>query len=273
MNGRKQSKQTSNNNNNRNNQQNNQNRSQGQSSNTTRGQNGNNNNQQQKSSSASYSNSKNNTNSQAQNNNNNQNNQRSNANNQSRNKNVSSANNIDQAKSNQAMPRNNQTPKPSTNNNFVAPVPKQAWSNIVPSSNVPNGNNQSLANKVTTTENVLGTGSLAQEQVTNGHNNEVYDTVTPKEIEKEKDKSSDIHLPVEDLTLNQQIDLFPPKPKQRFGLGREITVETNHFMIPFLKKNDLDNMMLPDNMMIRQYDVTIKDQKSSRCVESTNLGM
>jgi hypothetical protein len=105
-----------------------------------------------------------------------------------------------------------------------------------------------------------------QEQVTNGHNNEVDDTVTPKELENEKKvKSSDVNLPVEGLALNQQIESFPPKPKQRFSLDKVITVETNHFMIPFLKQNDLVN--------IRQYDVTIKDQKSSRLVESTNLGM
>lgn len=185
-----------------------------------------------------------------------------------RNRNVSSANSTYQAKSDQVTPRNNQNPKPSTNNNCVAPVPKQAWSNTVPSSNVPNGNNHSLANKVTTTANALGTGTMVseQEKEANCHKNEDDDTVTPKEIEKEKNiKSSDIYLPVEDLSLNQQIELFPPKPKQRFSLGKEITVETNHFLIPFLKKNDLDN--------IRQYDVAIKDHKSSRVVESTNLGM
>ena len=185
-----------------------------------------------------------------------------------RNRNFSSANSTDQAKSDQVTPRNNQNHKPSTNNNCVAPVPKQAWSNTVPSSNVPNGNNHSLANKITTTANALGTGSMVQEQEqeANCHNNEDDDTVTPKEIEKEKKVNlSDIHLQVEDLSLNQQIELFPPKPKQRFSLGIEITVETNHFMIPFLKKNDLDN--------IRQYDVAIKHQKSSRLVESTNLGM
>jgi hypothetical protein len=185
-----------------------------------------------------------------------------------RNRNVSSANSTDQAKSDQVAPRNNQNPKSSSNNNFAPPVPKQAWSNTVSSSNVPNENNHSLTDKVTTTANALGTGSMAQEQKNeaNCHKNEDDDTVTPKEIEKEKKfKSSDIHLPVEDLSLNQQIELFPPKPKKRFSLGKEITVETNHFLIPFLKKNDLDN--------IRQYDVAIKDQKSSRLVESTNLGM
>ena len=67
-------------------------------------------------------------------------------------------------------------------------MPTQAWSSTVSGSNAPNGNNHSLANKVTTAEKVLGTGSLVQEQVTNGHNNEVDDTVTLHMVLREHTK-------------------------------------------------------------------------------------
>jgi hypothetical protein len=71
--------------------------------------------------------------------------------------------------------------------------------------------------------------------------------------------------PTDENKLNE----FPLKPAKRFSLGEATKFSTNHYLITWPANNGFDF----EN--IRQYDVTIREQKSAqkRVVESTALGM
>ena len=152
------------------------------------------------------------------------------------------------------------TPKPNNPNPnpTLAPtnVPKLAWASNTPT---PSSSTSNL-------ENNKISPSATQQLETNLKTETLGDDV--KEIISKTEKlevAGKNEIKLEDET---KLSPFPLKPKERFSLGTLTKFSTNHFIIPWTNKKGFDFNQ------IKQYDVTIRDQKSpqKRVIESTSLG-
>jgi hypothetical protein len=151
-----------------------------------------------------------------------------------------------------AQPQPQQVSSPSEKTN----VPKLAWAL---------NNNLSISNNnAPTTTTTLTTTTTTTNSTNNSQ--QVEDAQQMEDKEEDVVSSKPEKRPPAD---ENKLAEFPPKPAKRFSLGRATTFATNHFLIPWPKNNGFDFEK------IKQYDVTIREQKSAqkRVVESTALGV